>query len=170
MEIKNSQEPPLEQSKESFPLAFMIRSVLLAHERHSLLVQASEQAANRTIVLCDRYPSSLNGAPDSPQLSNLAVSPNGDPFRHKLANIETRLYGEIPPPDLVIYLKAPLEVTLDRNAARGKTEPEPYVRRRHARSSNLHFEKTAVCVINTDQPFDETILQVKRAIWSNLYS
>jgi hypothetical protein len=68
----------------------------------------------------------------------------------------------------VIYLSAPLEVALTRNATRGKKEPEDYVRRRHARSSKLEFEKTPVFRINTNQPFDKTILEVKKAIWKVL--
>ena len=73
-----------------------------------------------------------------------------------------------PPPDLVIYLIAPLEITLVRNASRGKVEPEDYVRQRHARASNLQFERTRVVAINTDQPFEQTALEVKKAIWSLL--
>jgi thymidylate kinase len=85
-----------------------------------------------------------------------------------MAHREARWYQEIPPPDLVIYLSAPLEVTLSRNAARGKREPEDYVRLRHSRTSNLEFDKTPVYKVNTDQPFDKTVLEVKRAIWNML--
>jgi ribose 1,5-bisphosphokinase PhnN len=61
-----------------------------------------------------------------------------------------------------------LGVALSRNATRGKKEPEDYVRRRHARSSNLEFEKTPVHKINTNQPFDKTALEVKKAVWNTL--
>ena len=157
-----------EKSESDFPLTFGVRSALLAYDRRALLTRAYGQAANRTIVLCDRYPSALNGAPDSPQLPQLNGSSNADPIRHQLAQIENRLYQEIPPPDLVIYLNAPLEVTIARNANRGKEEPEEYVRRRHARSSNLAFENTKVYKINTDQPFNQTLREVKRVIWNTL--
>ena len=157
-----------EKARTSYPLIFAIRAALLAYDRRSLLTQAFGRAANGTIVLCDRYPSLQSGAPDSPQLSPLVVSPNRHSVRHRLAQIEARLYQEIPSPDLVIYLSAPLEVTVLRNASRGKVEPEDYVRRRHARSSNLEFGNTPVCKINTDQPFDQTVLEVKKAIWNAL--
>jgi thymidylate kinase len=147
---------------------FAIRSALLAYDRRLLLTRAFSRAANGTIVLCDRYPSLLSGAPDSPQLSHLAVPPGQYSVRRLLAQIEARLYREIPPPDLVIYLTAPLEVAVLRNATRGKKEPEDYVRRRHARSSNLEFGKTPVHEINTDQPLDQTVLEVKKAIWNAL--
>lgn len=156
------------KAERDYPLIFGIRSAFLAYDRRSLLSRAFGRAANGTIVLCDRYPSLQSGAPDSPQLSHLPVSPNRYSVRRLLARIEARLYREIPPPDLVIYLSAPLEVTVSRNAARGKKEPEDYVRRRHARSSNLEFEKTTVCVINTDQPLHQTVLEAKKAIWNVL--
>jgi thymidylate kinase len=157
-----------DKPRTSYPLIFAIRSALLAYDRRSLLSRAYRRAANGTIVLCDRYPSSQSGAPDGPQLSQLSASTNGHSIRHRLAHVEARLYRQIPPPDLVIYLNAPLEVALLRNATRGKKEPEDYVRRRHARSSNLEFEKVPVRKINTNQPLDETVLEVKKAIWNAL--
>ncbi len=160
-----SQSP---NSESNYSLFFAVRSALLAYDRRSLLRRAFGEAANRSIVLCDRYPSILSGAPDSPQLSAGAISPTEDPLLYKLAEIEARLYREIPPPDLVVYLSAPLEVTLSRNANRGKEEPEAYVRRRHARSSNLEFGNTPVCKINTDQPFEQTVRELKSAIWNTL--
>lgn len=168
LEAKYLYEEQPEKSRSSYPLIFVIRSALLAYDRWSLLSRAYSRAANGTIVLCDRYPSSQIGAPDGPQLSQLTTSNNGSSIRHRLAKIEARLYRQIPPPDLVVYLNAPLEVALSRNATRGKKEPEDYVRRRHARSSNLEFEKSPVYKINTNQPFDRTVLEVKKAVWDAL--
>lgn len=168
LESEYASEKQSEKSLRDYPLIFAIRSALLAYDRQSLLTRAFGRAANGTIVLCDRYPSSRNGAPDSPQLSYLLVSSNRYSVRHLLARIEARLYREIPAPDLVIYLSAPLEVTISRNATRGKKEPENYVRRRHARTSNLDFGKTPIHKIGTDQPLDHTVLEVKKAIWNAL--
>jgi thymidylate kinase len=168
LEAQYLYEESSEKPRASFPLIFAIRSALLAYDRRSLLSRAYSRAANGTIVLCDRYPSSQSGAPDGPQLSQLSTSTDRYSIRHRLAHSEARLYRQIPPPDVVIYLNAPLEVALRRNATRGKKEPEDYVRRRHARSSNLEFEKAPVHKINTNQPFDKTVLEVKKAIWNAL--
>lgn len=157
-----------ETSQTEYPLIFAIRSALLAYDRRSLLTRAFGRATNGTIVLCDRYPSLLSGAPDSPQLSHLPVLSNRYSVRRLFADLEARWYREIPPPDLVIYLKAPLEVTILRNATRDKKERENYVRRRHSRASNLDFGKTPICQINTDQPLDQIVLEVKKAIWNAL--
>ncbi|MGZ9235814.1 MAG: hypothetical protein ACXW4E_09840 [Anaerolineales bacterium] len=168
LEAQYHYEESSEKSRTSYPLVFALRSALLAYDRRSLLSRAYSRAANGAIVLCDRYPSSQLGAPDGPQLSQLSTSTSGYSIRHRLAEIEARLYRQIPPPDVVIYLNAPLEVALVRNATRGKKEPEDYVRRRHARSSNLEFERAPVHKINTNQPFDKTVLEVKKAIWNAL--
>ena len=162
---------PQEQSEKpqtGYSLLFAFRSALLAYDRWSLLSRAFSQAANGTIMLCDRYPSLGSGALDSPQLSHFPVPPNRYSVRRWLTQFEARLYREMPTPDLIIYLSAPLEVVVLRNAARGKKEPEDYVRWRYARSANLEFGKTPVCKINTDQPLDRTVLEVKKAIWNVL--
>jgi thymidylate kinase len=163
----NNTESPAKR-RPVYPLISAIRAAFLAYDRFVLLTRAYGRAANGTIVLCDRYPSLQRGAPDGPQLSELAAFPEPYSVRRRLAAMEEKLYREIPPADLVIYLSAPLEVTVLRNANRGKKEPEDYVRWRHARSSNLEFEKTAVRKINTDQPMEQTVLEVKKAIWDAL--
>jgi thymidylate kinase len=168
LEAQYHYEELSEKPRSSYPFIFALRSALLAYDRRSLLAKAYGRAANGAIVLCDRYPSSQIGAPDGPQLSQIATSTNGYSVSRRLAQIESRLYRQIPPPDVVIYLNAPLEVALVRNATRGKKEPEDYVRRRHARGSNLEFEKTPVHKISTNQPFEKTVLEVKKAIWNML--
>jgi thymidylate kinase len=168
LEAQFSAEDHAEKPRASFPPVFVIRSAFLAYDRRSLLLRAFRRAANGTIILCDRYPSSRAGAPDSPQLSALADSTEGPSPLRWFARLEARMYRQIPPPDLVIHLSAPLEITLTRNANRGKKEPEDYVRRRHSRTSNLQFERVTVHRINTDQPFAQTVLEVKKAIWSIL--
>jgi len=157
-----------EPSQKIYPLSFAIRSALLAYDRRSLLARAFGRAANGTIVLCDRYPSLHSGDPDSPQLSHLPVALDRYPIRRLLAAVEKRLYGEIPPADLVISLSVPVEVAILRNKNRSKTEPEDYVRLRHRRSSNLEFGKTPIQKVSTDRPFADTVMEVKKAIWNAL--
>ncbi len=146
-------------------LLFALRSVMLAYERRALLVRAFAHSADGTIVLCDRYPSIRSGAPDSPQLGHLYAP---DQLRRRLGALEARLYDDIPVPDLVIHLTAPLEVTLARNAARRKTEPEDYVRYRHVHSSDLEFDGVPVHRLSTDRPLEDVVREVKEAIWQAL--
>jgi thymidylate kinase len=159
------QDPGVDRSGRPYPVMFGVRSVMLAYERRALLTQAFARSADGTIVLSDRYPSSRSGAPDGPQLAHRSAS---DGLRRWLAATETRLYDQIPAPDLVIHLTAPLEVTLARNAAREKTEPEDHVRFRHSLSSNLEFDGVPVHRIGTDRPIEEVMREVKEAIWKTL--
>jgi thymidylate kinase len=151
-----------------YPLIFALRSVLLAYDRRMLLKQAFARAANGAIVLCDRYPSATTGAPDSPQLSPVTISRSRYPIHHLLARLERQLYQEINPPDLVIALSVPVEIAILRNRTRGKEEPEDYVRQRHARSAELTYLNTTICNVSTDQPLENTLLEIKRAIWKAL--
>lgn len=168
IEIQFDDRDRSKKPQKNYPLLFGVRSVLLSYDRRALLSRAFRQASNGALVLCDRYPSLKSGAPDSLQLSHLAPLTGDHSIRRRLADIEARIYKEIPSPDLVIFLTAPIEVTISRNAARNKIEPENYVRRRHAKSSNLDFGKAQVYKINTDQPIEQTVLEVKKAIWAIL--
>ncbi len=156
------------KSSDVYPIISAIRSVFLAYDRRALLSQAFARAANGSIVLCDRYPSMIKGAPDGPQLQQFVIDPKRNPIQYRLARIEKRLYQEIPSPDMVISLYVPLEVALLRNKNRGKEEPEDYVRFRHSLTSNLEYGNAPIYKINTDQPLDTTVLEVKKNIWGNL--
>lgn len=159
---------PSKKASSGYPLISAIRSVLIAYDRRALLGRAFARAANGNIVLCDRYPSMSTGAPDGPQLQQFEIDPKRYPMQAWLARIEQRLYQEIPAPDMVISLYVPLEVALLRNKNRGKEEPEDYVRFRHSLASNLTYGTAPIHKINTDQPLDTTILDVKKNIWRNL--
>jgi hypothetical protein len=162
------EEHGTDRSDNRFPLLFGIRSVLLAHDRRALLTRACASAANGAIVLSDRYPSVERGAVDGAQLGyDHEPAPEGE-VRRRLAALEARRYRDIPPPDLVVYLTAPLEVALERNRDRGKSEPESYVLSRHGRSSSLEFERTTVYRLATDRPLDEVTSELRRVIWKAL--
>jgi thymidylate kinase len=145
-----------------YPPLFAIRSVMLAYERRALIKATLARASNGTIVLSDRYPSDGKGAPDGPQLHHLQAP--GSSFHRTMAALEDRLYGEIPTPDLVFHLSAPLDVTLARNEAREKTEPEEYVRFRHALSESIRFDEARVHRIDTDRDLHEVLREVQGAI------
>jgi thymidylate kinase len=136
---------------------------MLAYERRTLLSRAI-RSGRGTIVLSDRYPSDTSGAPDGPQLAHLPVPSGRLSPRRALARLEERLYRDIPGPDLVFHLTAPLEVTLARNAARSKREPEDYVRFRHALSSRLRFDGAPVHRIDTDRDLEVVVREITEVI------
>lgn len=148
---------------ETFPILFGIRSVMLAYERRALLVNAA-RSGDETIVLSDRYPTSTRGAPEGPQLGHLPIPSGRVSLRRILAALEDRLYRDIPTPDLLFHLWAPLEVTLARNAARDKREPEDYVRFRHGLTERLRFDAAPVHRINTDRDLEVVLKEIREVI------
>ena len=161
VEAKMEEDPP---TRGSYPLLYAFRSVMLAYERRALILGALQRSPGGTIVLSDRYPSGTGGAPDGPQLGHLPLSSGRPSARRLLAALEGRLYRDIPAPDIVFHLSAPLEVTLARNAHRQKREPEGYVRLRHAISADLHFDGSVVNRIDTDRAFESVVIEIKDAI------
>ncbi|HET9672377.1 MAG TPA: hypothetical protein VFQ40_05960, partial [Actinomycetota bacterium] len=121
-------------------------------------------SGSETIVLSDRYPSSASGAPDGPQLAHLVFAGRGRSVLGALARLESRLYRDVPDPDLVFHLTAPLDVVLSRNAARAKREPEAYVRFRHVLSSRLRFDHVPVHVVDTDRAIEVVVKEVEEVI------
>jgi thymidylate kinase len=150
-------------TERTYPLLFGVRSVMLAYERRALLSRAV-RAGRGAIVLSDRYPSDTSGAPDGPQLAHLPMPSGRFSVRRALARLEGRLYRDIPVPDLVFHLSAPLEVTLARNAARDKREPEDYVRFRHELSSRLRFDGAPVYPIDTDRDLELVVQEIEGVI------
>lgn len=150
-------------TRKTYPLLFGVRSVMLAYERRALISRAVRSGGG-TVVLSDRYPSDTSGAPDGPQLAHLPMPSGRFSVRRVLARMERRLYRDIPAPDLVFHLSAPLEVTLARNAARDKREPEDYVRFRHELSSRLRFDGAPVYPIDTDREIELVVREIEGVI------
>lgn len=146
------------------PLLFSVRAVLLAHDRRRLLRRAHAAAARGTVVLCDRYPSSVTGAPDSPQLARWRGATGGHPLRSWLVRTETRMYDDIEAADVVFHLWAPLEVTLQRNRDRDKTEPEDLVALRHRQAESLRFDRSPVVRLDTRRTPEESLQDIHDAV------
>jgi thymidylate kinase len=163
LRVEERYEDDHASTRKTFPLLFGVRSVMLAYERRALISRAI-RSGRGTVVLSDRYPSDTSGAPDGPQLAHLPMPSGRFSVRRVLARLEGRLYRDIPAPDMVFHLTAPLGVTLARNAARDKREPEDYVRFRHALSSRLRFDGAPVFPIDTDRDLALVVQEIEGVI------
>lgn len=149
-------------------LLYHVRAVLLAWDRRALARALHRQAANGWLVVCDRYPSATVGAMDG---ARLPVHDGDGSLRGRLARQERRLYREIPPPDVLVQLKAPVDVAVERNRDRqgdGKDESDEYIRRRHDGAVLPSFAAVAAARIDTDRSRAETELAVRRLLWESL--
>jgi thymidylate kinase len=152
----------------SLPYAF--RAVSLAWDRQRLILKARRRAAEGEIIVCDRYPSRVIGAMDSPRLveEQLKTGPIVSIY-NRLARLEKRLYERIPPPDIVLRLRVSLETAKQRNRGRNGFDGEAYLEARHRQSQAWYMPGTrAVHDIDTEQPLEETIRKVKEIIWETL--
>lgn len=153
-------------------LLYAVRAVAVAWDRRALLLNARRLAAQGEIVICDRYPSEMIGAMDSPRLEAQPAANGLLPrLYNRLAGIEANLYRQIPPPDMVIKLSVSIETAKQRNRDRIKDnkESDAYVESRHRQVRNWQRPGTKyIYDVSTEKSLPETIHEVKRVIWEAL--
>ncbi|MHA2401535.1 MAG: hypothetical protein ACXADH_00970 [Candidatus Kariarchaeaceae archaeon] len=148
-------------------LLYAIRAVALAWDRRNLIRKRWRDVANGEIVIFDRYPSTVFGAMDSPRLDENST---GKGFSvniyNRLAAFETKIYRQIPPPDIVLKLEVSLETAKERDRERGEQDGDSYLENRHRLAFNWNRpEVQNITNINTNQTLDETMVNVKNVIW-----
>jgi thymidylate kinase len=153
-----------------FHFFYSIKSIFIALDRKVLAIKASRWAGQGKIVICDRYPTEVVGAMDSPRIQ---IAEGDSIFKNiflLLAKWEQRIYSHIPTPDAVIRLKVPLEVAIKRNQIRKKKgeESELYVRNRHGMANKFYFPDSVVHCIDTNKPQKETVQEACKIIWDIL--
>lgn len=168
---KSEEEAPLKADKPA-ALLYAIRAVAVAWDRRALLLKARRAAARGELVICDRYPSEMIGAMDSPRL---LADPNKKGLVPKLYNwlaaVEQRLYKQIPPPDVVVKLSVSIETAKQRNRDRIKAgkESDAYIESRHRQVRNWQRPGTKyIHDISTENSLPDTIRDAKKVIWASL--
>lgn len=151
---------------------YAVRAVAVAWDRRALLVKARQRAAQGEIVICDRYPSEMIGAMDSPRLTAQSEQTGRlAGIYNRLAHVEAMLYRQIPPPDMVIKLSVSIATAKQRNRDRIKDhkESDAYVESRHRQVRNWQRPGTKyIYDVSTEKSLAETLGEVKRLIWETL--
>jgi thymidylate kinase len=145
---------------------FLIRQVVLAYDRYSLVSKLWRKSTNGNIVICDRYKSEMYGVMDSKRL----IVENYSGFKRRLAIIENKYYDLMPEPDLMFYLTVPVEVAVQRNEDRIKKgkESEYFLKLRHAQNQDLSYKAKVNVKIDTNRDYLEVIGEIKELIWKNI--
>jgi len=149
---------------------YRFRAVLLAWDRRALARRLARKAEQGWLVLCDRYPSACVGAPDSARLQTPEAEP-GLPWLHTaLARLERRLYRDIPDPDIVVRLSAPLALAMNRNRQRDKPgkEGDEFIALRHSDFFMPPFGDARVLVLDTGTTQQASIESLRRQLWQTL--
>lgn len=153
-----------------FPLVYLVRKIMLAHERYRLLRTAYQQSRNGKLIISDRYPSDVVGAIDGATFRDEAIKRERSSVKRFLMQWERSIYRKICPPDLVLQLTVPVEKAVVRNQTRDKKggQTTEYVRTRHSMQLVPEFLHAPVIQISTDRDFEETLIEVKRRVWKHL--
>jgi PST family polysaccharide transporter len=148
-------------------LLYRLRAVLLAWDRRALAIRLAHKAAQGWIIVCDRYPTDVVGAPDSARLKAPEEEAGLTWLHAFLARLESRLYRGIPYPDVVIQLRAPLGVALERNRERIKPgkEADDFVTRRHHDFFVPSFADAPVIELDTRTTQAESVHALHRLLW-----
>ncbi len=148
-------------------LLYRLRAVLLAWDRRALAVRLARKAARGWIVVCDRYPSAVVGAPDSARLRAPEEEEGQRRLHALLARLEQRLYRAIPHPSVVVWLSAPVGLAISRNRHRQKRDKEgdDFVTRRHKDFFVADFGGTPILCVDTSTSQAESVQALRRQLW-----
>jgi thymidylate kinase len=108
-------------------------------------------------IITDRYPAEYMDGPRIQPTSFLTKF---------LSKLEKKNYSNLPSPDVVIKVVAPLEETIQRNNLREYPEPEEFLRRRFELAKKINFPYSIMVNIDTTKPLEETKLELKEIIWN----
>jgi thymidylate kinase len=141
-------------------------ALVLAREKAGRL-RAAERARQRgLVVVCDRFPQSqVRGFNDGPLLTPWLESPAA--WRRRCARWELGIYQSASrlAPDLALKLDLSPEVAVQRKPDMALEE----CARRRAAVAELDWgPRCQHQVVDAEQPLEQVLLEVKRAIWAQL--
>jgi thymidylate kinase len=170
--IQRDEKAPPDSNKVVSSFFYAIRAAGLARDRYKLLKKVFRARTKGEIIICDRYPSELTGAMDSPRLvEKKAEGGIKTALYNRLVQLESALYNKMQSPDIVIKLSVSLETAKTRNRERIKAEKDTdeFIEVRHQNAHNWHKQGTEyIFEVNTDQPLPATLLKIKKLIWESL--
>ncbi|HLJ96379.1 MAG TPA: oligosaccharide flippase family protein [Gemmataceae bacterium] len=148
-------------------LLYHLRAVLLAWDRRTLAVRLARKATQGWIVVCDRYPSAVVGAPDSARLRAPEEEEGHSGLHALLARLEQQCYRAIPRPGVVLWLSAPVGLAISRNQHRQKRDKEgdDFVTRRHKDFFVPDFGGTPILCVDTSTSQAESVQALRRQVW-----
>jgi hypothetical protein len=168
-ERSGTYQKPQRRAERHYSFAYVVRMLVVAHERRSLLFRSYRAASAGALFIADRYPSGDVGASDSCQFGAAALA-GASGLKRALMRLEQACYAGLPQPDLVVRLSAPVEVTVQRDATRNKADAPnaDTVRWRRDIETSAHFPGVPELVVNTDCPLERTCSEVLEGLWRRL--
>ena len=139
----------------------LAQNVCVARDRRRVYRQAAEAAARGRIVLCDRFPLPGLMSMDGPQVRRLIEGTRSGRMEKFAMRHEERSYEAISPPDVLVVLRIPTQLALDR-----KPEDQPErVRQRSREILGIDWSSTGAVVLDAARPATEIAAELKQRIW-----
>jgi len=166
---KNNVNPNLKSSiNDNKPksLLFIVRQVILAYDRYKLAKKYFDKVSKGEIVICDRYKSEDYFVMDSKRLEPSIYQG----IKKKLSLLENYFYNNMPKPNILFYLKVPVDIAVKRNEERIKVgkESAEFIRIRHSQNKDLTYKADFVYEIDTNREYKEVISEIKTKLWEVL--
>lgn len=146
-----------------------VHHLSIARDRYRRYLVSRRAVSQGAVVLYDRYPLEpihrvMEHRPmDGPQIAAESGERAGRVTRF-LARVEQDVYRRIRPPDCVLVLRVSPEVSQQRKPDHSRAMVEAKSRA----LEQMDRRGLYVVEIDADQPFDQVVLQAKRALWSVL--
>ena len=152
---------------ETISYLHIIRKLMLAYERKSVLTSIFRQASAGRIIICDRYPSQKIGAVDGASFTKALIDEQASRFKRFLMLRECKIYDEINSPDLILSLSVDVDEAVRRATVREKAGPRDpeYVKFRHNMKSQPEFSSGKVVKIDTGTSLEKTLEATKIEFW-----
>lgn len=148
--------------------SFYLRYLSEGRDRYIRYLRSCEEAARGHIVLYDRYPLNAvrlnNRFVDGPRIKAFVETVNdkgSKAFLEKITSLEEKYYRHIEQPDYIFMLQTSPQVSLSRKPDhQSQILDESYL-------AFLQMDKAGIKIteINTDQPIEQTILQIRSNLW-----
>ena len=144
-------------------LPYIIRQLILAYDRYRVAKRYWDMASAGDIVIFDRYKSENCGVMDSHRLDSKYYSG----LKLRLVELENSIYRKIPKPNIIFNLTVPVDIAVERNEKRIKEgkESREFIKIRHKLNQNLTYSADHIYTIDTNQPYQDEIRDIKSKIW-----
>ncbi len=158
------------RQRQSYSLFHVARMCQLAYDRSRLLSRAFRASACGSIVISDRYPSSTSGAIDSRAFDEVAIAKARAPLKRMLMRWEGACYRDMPTPDIVLRLVAPIETAIARDATRKKAggPDAAAVSRRWDLETSAEYPSAKVFELDNTASLEDAAREAVRVIWTAL--
>jgi len=148
-----------------FDFLHALRCVCTARDRYKAYRKIRRFTSNGGIAICDRYPLPQVKRMDGPRLGHLEEKAKFSPrLTRFLAQMEEGYYRRILPPDLLIVLRVPPNMAVQRKVE----ENAESVRTRSQEIWELDWPQTYAYVVDASHPQAKVLSELKSLIWSKL--